>query len=272
LINKRSNYPYGIKHLFKGTFSNTIMYIASLILLIFLFNGCATTNNPESIRNAAAHNKIGSYYLSNDQFNEAFIEFQKSVKLDPNNKETLNYLGYISARYKKYDEAESYYKRAISVDPSYSDALNNLGVLYLDTKEWDNAIKYFQAALDNSVYSTPEKAYSGIGYAYYNKEDYVKAGDSFNKALIRNPVFPLAMYNLGLVYVKLKKYDDAVAEFKKAIGIIPNYMDAHWELALTYLLLDKKDKALKHLKAVAEESDNTIKRNMALEYIERLKY
>ena len=253
--------------MFKRTFST----ITIALSVLFIINGCATTST-ENIKKAAAHNKIGSYYLSKDQLNEAFIEFQKSVKLDPKNKETLNYLGYISARYKKYDEAESYYMRAISVDPSYSDALNNLGVFYLDNQEWDKAIKYFQAALENDVYNTPEKAYSGMGYAYYKKEDYINAVDSFNEALTRNPIFPLAMYNLGLVYVKLEKYDDATREFKKAIGIIPNYIDAHWELARTYLFLGKKDKALKHFKAVAEESDNNKKRRMALKYIERLKY
>lgn len=249
----------------------SLFFVFSSSFILF-FSGCATTQHAENIKKAEAHNKLGVSYLNNDQINNAFIEFQKAIKFDPKNKETLNYLGYINAGFKKYDMAISYYKRAIAIDPEYSDAMNNLGLVYLDLKKWDEAIKYFRSALKNALYLTPEKAYSTMGYAYYKKGDYINAENSLKEALIRNPVFPLAMYYLGLVYIKLEKYEPAITVLKKAIGIVPAYYDAHWELAKIYLRLTKKSKALKHLRIVAEENENTARRRKALEHIRLLKY
>ncbi|MDH4028032.1 MAG: tetratricopeptide repeat protein [Nitrospirota bacterium] len=260
----------------KSTDSGESFFQSFLVLLslvcVLLFSGCATTQRAEDIKEAEAHNNLGLSYLNNKQTNEAYIEFQKAVRLDPKNKETLNYLGYISAIYKKHDEAISYYKRAIAIDHEYSDAMNNLGLVYLDINNWDMAIKYFKSALNNTLYRTPENAYSSLGYAYYKKKDYLNAEKSLKEGLLRNPAFPLAMYYLGLVYIGQEKYDAAIAELHKAIAFIPDYYEAHWELASIYLILGKNSKALKHLEVVAEENNNNERRRKAQELIRSIKY
>jgi type IV pilus biogenesis/stability protein PilW len=245
--------------------------ICYMFFLLLLFS-CASVPTGEEIRKAETLNSLGSAYLNDGQINEAFTEFQKALALNPNNKETLNYLGYISTRFKKYDEAISYYKRAISLDPNYAEAVHNLGVTYADMEVWDEAIKYFNAALSNPVYSTPARAYSNLGYAYYKKGDFVNAEKSLKDALLRNPVFPMAMYILGLVYIETNSEKSAIEEFKKAIGIMPDYADAHWELAKIYLRTGQKARALKHFEIVAEKDSDTARRREALIYIQQLKY
>ncbi|HDH10950.1 MAG TPA: tetratricopeptide repeat protein [Nitrospirae bacterium] len=249
--------------------------LASVLCLLFsvlFFSACATIPDPEDIKKADAYNKLGSSYLNNGQLNEAFVKFQIALDLDPKNKETLNYLGYISARFKKYDDAVSYYERAISVDPNYSDAINNLGVTYAELEDWDKAIQHFKDALNNPMYRTPDWAYSNLGYAYYKQGNYTEAENALREALVRNPVFPGAMYILGLVYTERGNEKAAIKEFKKAIGILPDYMDAHWELANAYLRLGEKARALKHFRVVAEKDENTARSRDASDYIERLKY
>ncbi len=242
------------------------------MLAALFLTACATTQNYENVMQAAAHVKLGNSYLSEGQLSEAFVEFQKAVRLDPRNKESYNYLGFISARYKKYDEAVRYYKQALSIDPDYSEALNNLGVVYVETGNWDEAVKCFKAALSNPVYRTPAWAYSNMGYAYYKKGDYRNAEKALREALMRNPVFPSALYILGLVYVKLDDEEAAIEEFKKAIGIAPGYVEAHWELANIYMRRGEKAKALKHLRIVAEQDKDTRRGREALQLMERLKY
>lgn len=242
------------------------------MLFLMLFFSCASVPTIEDIKKAETLNNLGYAYLNDGKINEAFTEFQKALVLNPNNKETLNYLGYISTRFKKYNEAVSYYKRAISLDPNYAEAVHNLGVTYADMEDWDEAIKYFKAALSNQVYSTPAQAYSNLGYAYYRKGDFVNAEKSLRDALLRNPVFPMAMYILGLVYIEKNNDNSAIEEFKKAIGILPDYADAHWELAKIYLRTGQKARALKHFEVVAEKDSNMARRREALIYIEQLKY
>jgi len=210
-------------------------------------------------------------YLNKEQFNEAFVELQKGLKLNPDNKETLNYLGYISAKFGKHDEAISYYNRAISVDPDYSEAYNNLGVMYAEIEDWENAIKSFKSALNNPLYRTPAAAYSNMGYAYYKQGDYLRAEKNLKDALLRNPVSPRAMYVLGLVYTELENTNAAIENFSNAIGILPNYLDAHWELANAYLRAGNSSKALKHFKIITEKEKNSVRSKEASEYMELFK-
>jgi tetratricopeptide (TPR) repeat protein len=215
---------------------------------------------------------MGYAHLEKGNLNDAYIEFQKAIDLNPKNKTALNYLGLISASFEKYDEAISYYKRAIKADPDYSDAMNNLGVTYTAMGQWDEAIKYFRAALKNPIYRTPSWAYSNLGYAYYMKGDYASANKALDEAILRNPVSPKAIFIRGLIHVRLHNDDAAIDEFIKAIGIFPDYLDAHWELGMAYVRTGKKDKALKHFEVIAEKAANSELGMKAVEQIELLKY
>ena len=65
------------------------------ICSLFMIYSCASTPDAEDVNKAEAHNKLGFSYLEDGQLNEANLEFQKALALNPKNKETLNYLGYI---------------------------------------------------------------------------------------------------------------------------------------------------------------------------------
>ena len=117
------------------------------ICCMLLFSSCASTPSSDKINSAESHMKLGSSYLENEQFNEAFTEFQKAIKLNPRSKETLNYLGYLSTRFKKYDEAILYYKKAISIDPDYADAHYNLAIVLRKLDKPKQAREHYQKAV-----------------------------------------------------------------------------------------------------------------------------
>ncbi len=244
--------------------------VLSSILVVFFFFSCTTALKKEDISKAEAHFTIGLSAVSDGELSKAYIKFQKAIKLNPKHKESLNYLGYISARFQKFDDAELYYKRAISVDQNYSDAMNNLGVLYLETEDWDDAIKYFEMALSNPIYSTPERAYSNLGFAFLKKEEYQSAQDAIDNALTRDPDYLFAMYAQGLLFTKLHDDDSAIKEFLKVISVMPDYVEAHWELANAYVRTGKHDKAITHFKVVADKGSEEIA-DEALEYLKLLK-
>jgi len=251
--------------------SKKLIFVLCSLLFAFCFSSCATSPGTDDVNQAEAHNRLGYSYFNKGQLNEAYLEFQKAILLNPDNKEALNQLGYINALYKKYDEAISFYKRAIKADPAYSEAMNNLGVLYLEMENWDEAVKYFMAALNNPLYRSPEKAYTNMGYVYYRKGEYSLAEKALKDALMRNPVNPVANHTLGLVYVKLGEDNAAIGEFKKAIGIIPEYMEARWELAHAYLRAGERDSALYQFRIISEKDSDIRRSREALEYIELIK-
>lgn len=240
-----------------------IIYIIPLLL----FYGCATTDKTEALNKAEAHYKLGVSYMSNEQLKDAFIEFQKAVSINPEHKESLNSLGYISTRFKKYDDAISYYKKALSIDPRYSDAMNNLGITYLELGEWDEAIRYFKMATENLFYATPERAYSNMAFAYYKKGDYRSTEEAVKEALTRSPDFPFALYIKGILNVVLVDDESAIKDFKKVLSMIPDYMEAHWEIANAYLRIGKRDEAIEHFRIISEKSEDPKLAKEAREYI-----
>lgn len=240
------------------------------LALVLLLTACATTPNVEDTKTADAHFKLGVSYISKGELTSASIEFQRALKLNPGQKESLHALGFINTRFGKYDEAISYYKQAISIDPNYSEAMNNLGMAYMETEKPDEAVKYFNMALDNPLYATPEKPYSNIGLVYYKKGDYQNAEDAVKKALIRNPNFPVAIYIQGLLYVKQHDDEAAMKRFIKALTITPDYLEARWELANAYVRAGEQDKAVEHFRIIAEKAENTAIGKEALEYIKLL--
>jgi len=250
--------------------SKHAVVLFSALSILFFIVSCATAPSVEDVNRADTNYKLGVSYLAKEQINEAFVEFQKAIKLNPKNKNSLNALGLISTEYKEYGDAVSYYKRAISITPDYSEAMNNLGVTYVKMEEWDEAVKYFKMALENPLYSTPQRAYSNLGYTFYMKGDYHNAMLTLEEAIIRYPDFLQPVYFMGLAYIKLGKIETAIEEFKKAVNLAPEYIDAHWELANAYLRTGDVGKAFKHFKVIAESSSDNDKKEDALKYLELL--
>lgn len=250
---------------------NKTVFCLLSILYSLLFMSCVTTSDIEDVRSAEVHYKLGISYLAEQRLSDAFIEFQKAIKLNPEDKNSLNALGLVSTEFEKYDDSISYYKRAIAIDPNYSEAMNNLGITYTRMENWDEAINYFKMALKNPLYITPDVAYSNMGYAFYKIGDYINAQDALKKALLRAPDNPQALYILGLVHVKLGKDDTAIEEFKKVIAIASDYIEAHWELANAYHRVGNKEKAVEYFRVVFENSKDYKRRKEALQYIEILR-
>lgn len=248
----------------------TIRFILFLLICASILVACAGGSVTRGQNEFDTHYKLGVAHYSKGDLGAAYVEFQKAIKEDSRHKESLNYLGNLSARFDKYEEAETYYRRAIAVDRHYSEALNNLGALYLDMQKWDEAITYFEKALQNPIYETPEKAYTNLGFAYLKKEDYISAQDSIKRALMRKRNFPRAIFVQGLVFVKLHEDDAAIESFLKIIDVMPRHVEAHWELAKAYVRTGEREKAIQHFQIVADTGEKEIAQE-AVEYIELLK-
>ena len=72
--------------------ANTFRLIAAspLIVLICLIISCASTESIEDAKKAGAHYQIGVSYYNENKIQKAYIEFQKALELNPEDKEVLN--------------------------------------------------------------------------------------------------------------------------------------------------------------------------------------
>lgn len=192
---------------------------ACLVLFAFCLLASCATVTPEQEKEAEFYYKMGLSFLNEGQLQMAFVQFQKALQLDPENKETLNNLGLIYLRWEDPEKAKEFFTNAIKKDDRFSDAYNNLGVTCRELGQWQEAVDAFKAALSDPLYKFPELALYNLGATYYRAGQFDLAVENYKDSLKRSPSFPLPYYGLATAYNKMGRYGDAAAVLNRAIEI-----------------------------------------------------
>lgn len=130
------------------------------------------------------------------------------------------------------------------------------------------------------------RMYYQIGNDCYERNDYEKAIENYNMAILLNPIFSEAYFNRALSYYQLKNFDrsltdyiksaeldpsnpiiynnrgdayyrkqdfqNAIKDYDKAINLNPNYLKAFYNRGLSYASLEEYDKAVTNFTKVIE--------------------
>ena len=170
---------------------------------ISMLGGCV--NDKEVLQKSQGHYQEGVASLPGDR-QTAFVSFQKSVQLDPDNKEARYALGHVYALQGKLSYAEEQFRAAIKIDETYSEAHTYLGQVLANQDRWDEAIQSYRRALANPLYPTPDLARFHLGRALAHQGDLQGSIEALEDAASASPPsVPPAMTHLelGRVYYKL---------------------------------------------------------------------
>ena len=130
--------------------------------------------------------------------------------------------------------------------PNNSLLFNIKGACYAGLGQLENAVKsYKKAVLINPKYS---KAHYNLGGAFHEigaLDDSVK---SYLKSLSIDPDYAEAHNNLGNVYRQKKLLDKAVNSYMNAININPDYLEANYSIGLVFQDLGQTDLMISHIK------------------------
>jgi Tfp pilus assembly protein PilF len=187
--------------------------------LAAVLTGCATSE--ESIKKSQGYYQEGVATLGTDR-QKAFVSFQKSVQLNPNNKEARYALGHVYAMQGKLPLAEDEFRAAIKIDENYSEAYTYLGQILAAQNRWDEAIKCYRQALTNPLYPTPDLARFHLGLALAHQGDFQASSEVLEDAVtVSPPSVPPARTHLelGRVYYKMGYTERAREELKKVTAI-----------------------------------------------------
>jgi tetratricopeptide (TPR) repeat protein len=119
------------------------------------------------------HFRTGHSLYRKKIYRKALHEFEKVIKLDPNNYRAYFWRGRTYIKVKRYKEAILDFQKVIKIKPDYAEAYDNLGWLYMQLDEYDKSIKY----LSQSIELKPNDGwvYSTRGRCYFQKGDLQKA-------------------------------------------------------------------------------------------------
>ncbi len=221
---------------------------------------------------AEAYYWIGSKNDDSENYENAIINYSKSLELNPDDIDTLNAIGVTHHKTKKYDKSIEYYNKIINNNhdaPAY--VYSNLGNSYYLKKEYENAINSYQIAMDKDP-AFPN-SYNGLGNVYYSQKKFDKAIEAYLKAIDIDNKFSWAYNGLGAAYKNKKNFEKAIDYYLRAITLDSNYAGPYYNLGLLYYQQQDYANSLKSFQNFIEkESDKEIfYYNDALEKVKELR-
>jgi type IV pilus assembly protein PilF len=182
------------------------------IVAVGLLAGCATEETLKKQKgDAEGHAKQGMSLMETDQ-QGAFVSFQKSIQLDPENYDAHYLLGHIYFDRKDYADAEREFRTCINLDPVNGEALNYLGRTLTKQKRFPEAADALRKATLMPLYATPDLAYYNLAEALDSQGDAKGAIQALQSALkIDPPKVPRALVYLSLGRLYMKQGEDGKA-------------------------------------------------------------
>jgi len=146
------------------------------------------------------------------------------------------------------NQAIEYYRKSIAIDPASSEIIYDLADLYVKQKDIDGALSAYDYLDNEAIEFGKEDMYRCKGNLYYNRMEYDKALDCYQRAyeLSTDASDTWIIESLGETYWQMKNFKESSTWFKKALEINQQSWNAHYGLGLCYQNTGDAYRALHH--------------------------
>jgi len=241
--------------------------LAALLCLLAVGTGCATTNleaELEAHKQAVAIRDVGIDHLSAGRTAMSIRKLQQALALDPDDPETVLWLGEAYRRKGMLVRAEEMLVRSIELssdDPtgrSHQEAILNLSALYIQMKRYDEAISLSEVLIQDPTFGSPWRPLTNRGWAQFQLGQLIEAERSYREALDFFPTYWPARLNMGILEQKRRRHVEAIREFEMALEsgrLGPDAIaEVNYRLAEVYVALGRRQRAIEHFSVAAEQS------------------
>jgi Flp pilus assembly protein TadD len=140
---------------------------------------------PKELETATLHERRGDSFLARKMFDDAVIEYRRSIAVDRYNAVIVNRLGIAYHQSQKLNEAERQYREALKLNPFYVEALNNLGSVEYSRQEYGRALSQYNKAL--KIQPDSATILQNIAGCLFAMERYEEGAAMYQRALEINP-------------------------------------------------------------------------------------
>ena len=176
--------------------------------------------------------------LDKNNFEAAIPPLQKFLAEKPDVAFAHFQLAYAYTGLNRVDEARIEYERCVALDPKMAEGQLNLGILLLE-KDAAAAVPPLRKAVD--LLPSQSRPRFLLGIALERSGDLAGAAESYAAAAHLNPSDTETQAQLGGVYLQLKRPADAEKEFRAVLETQPKSLLALRGLALSLDAEDKPD-------------------------------
>ncbi len=167
------------------------------------------------------YNTLGCIYFEINNIEDAKINFNISIKLNDKNFEALTNLGKLFFQNQDFASAESLFLKSLLLNKNDPKIYNDIGVIHLVKKEFKKADNILNIGIDlfpNDflINLTLGNLYSTESFEKFNFE---KAYNFYQKAISIKKNDPLTYLNLGLLFKIIGDHKNAIINFKKTVHL-----------------------------------------------------
>lgn len=180
--------------------------IVTLLLLVSLIAGCATSGGGDTTGNLGADNRaspakiyveMGIAYMRDGQDAVALKKLKRALEVDDNNAEAHNVIAILYERLGETGLAEQNYDKAAKLAPRDPYIRNARGSFFCKRDRYEDADKEFQLALSNPLYPTPWVALSNAGLCAERAGKKDVAETYYRRALTANQRYAPALFQMA---------------------------------------------------------------------------
>jgi len=166
--------------------------------------------------------------------------YRRGLQIAPDNVEILNALGFSLFQQGKSQEAVIELEKALKIDPKHAKAHNNMALASIDIGELEVAEAHYR----ESLAIEPQPAiYNDLGFVLERMGLSEDAAAAYRKALELDPKSAAAHYNLGSSLARSGSYGEAERHLRAALAVDPDSAAAHRALAEVLQNLGRGDEA-----------------------------
>jgi tetratricopeptide (TPR) repeat protein len=198
---------------------------------------------------------VGADYVLLGDYSDADKWLTKAVEWNPNNVQTLYYLGRAKYNENRFDEAIAVFLKCLQLDPTNVKAEDNLGLSYEGLGKMDEAMAAYRAAIAWQADAKVKNSgpYINLGNILIETDRSEEAIPYLTEA-VRLSDDLRAHRALGKAYLHANQLDKAQAELEKCVDLAPQNAPTHFMLAQVYRKRGLLDKARAETQRYAELS------------------
>uniref|UniRef100_A0A0K0EY04 GH08708p (inferred by orthology to a D. melanogaster protein) n=1 Tax=Strongyloides venezuelensis TaxID=75913 RepID=A0A0K0EY04_STRVS len=199
-------------------------------------------------------------HAENENDGNAIKAFEKSLNLNPSNKEAL--LGYsvsLSNEFRENEAVENL-ERWLQVhtnqnvapftnEPHYKSS-------FLNRNKFDIVEKNFLDYVRRNNGPVDVELQNALGILYNIGNNYSRAIDSLKLALSNKPDDPRLWNRLGATLANDDKTTEAISAYRNALNLFPTYVRARYNLGISCMHLNSYEQAIEHLVSALQLQKN----------------
>ncbi len=124
----------------------------------------------------------------NGELGDAIELYRRSIALHPTAK-AHTFLGWAYSLFKRYEEAIVECQQAIALDPDLGNPYNDIGSYLIELEQWEEAIPWLEQATRAAHYDAPHYPYINLGRVYEHLGEARTALACYQYALELSPLY-----------------------------------------------------------------------------------